>query len=441
MFDKEFREVPEEGPVHRTSAVVVLFWLISAKVSIQNAVAQSAPGMRRSVVIPKLQATYGARRAFALSPDGASVAYLHVETIGQQNESSVDIIDTRSARTVFSYALPAYEMRFNSWESWNTRTTFLYYCEDGKYLIAPNGYGETYVLDTRNYQLHVILDLKAGRAEKRDAIPMPNDPGPRDAQAVCAARGDVIAFRLSEYSGAASVRAFNLDSGQEIALPSQVAMIEAISPDGSRLAVGSGEPYEVKVFDLRRDHVFRIPVTREIVSAGKQLCFVGDWRVAFRNGWTSGPVPGRPTPFASSQNPDPSTFLAWNIETGAVSATKIDPDLRGAGFIDVSADGRVVLSDAGKANWCNGCSRSKQVEINYSEITLWSRETGAVIAKSPHLPIIHHSCPLISFDILGGECYSYDEAPRLSLSANGNAVLVYWASGGKPVEVFFAPHS
>lgn len=440
--------------MHRASAVLV-FVFGSVTCLSTNLPAQAFPSMTKFVVIPRSEdlSLSPARGAFALSPDGEFLAYLRIQNtpaagrsepdlVQSRNRTSIEVFDTRSARKLFTYSLPEYEVRSQSWNAWNTRTVFLHYCDNGQYLVASYEYGEIYVLDTRQYHAHAILDLKSGEAglhqdEPSHAI----DPGPNFAQAVCAASGDMVAFRLWNYSGSSSVRAFVLDTGKEIGLPLQFPNSGtladlAISPYGSRVAIW-GSKDTLEIFDLQKNQVTLIPVAEEIARMGV-TCFVGEWMIALRqSGLAHEPVPDRPMVPAFSKNPDPSTFLSWDVRTGAVAITNIDPDARGAGFLDVSADGRVVLSDTGKASWCYPCNRgSHMVKIDYSQVTLWNRETGQAIAQSPHLPPVHHKCPLIP-DVF--ECDSWDEAPELELSANGNAVLAYWPSGGKPVEVFFAP--
>ena len=443
-----------------------------------NAVDPSSVGTMTPVVVTThLDAistnTRHTSEAFTLSPDGTLVAHLRIETgpppIRSQTllrrdapaaplvvgKGSLEILRPATSNVVATYSIPAFVDPTNRWEDWNRGPAVVQYCDNGKYLVASAGVGKVYILETETYQPYAVIDLDAVKLPP----PYPYDGRAPDQQLLgwqfdCAANGNIAAFQMEGGRfGKGVVKVFDLDSGAEITGVDELSQKPllaniAISASGTYLAIiqddrnPSTTDKSVLIYDLRDKTIAgRISVPdNELHTHQPHVWFVGESKIAMKRQrqWIDTTSDAKFMGNLHKDSSNPATLACWDIATGKMLDTNAYPDAAGIGLIDISADGKTVLSDTGSSNWCSTCNHNEgKFEISAFQLTFWDRATARAIAQTPRLRVIHHhDCfPLQLFG-----CMTEDESPWVLMSRDGDAALVGWRSPGNPILLYTIRH-
>jgi hypothetical protein len=369
-----------------------------------------------TTVVPAM----GVPEAVAISPDGYSVAMMYEDTT--TTTDAIEVHDIRSGR-VQSYLFP--QGRVGS-----SVSPPISYCDGGKYLVAYDGPGTLYVIDTRNLQLHTSIDAWS--------LPKQTASNGEDILLSCSAESSLAVLADGNSNGAVMLALLDLESGKQIADLSNTIKGRhqgdgiAISPNGTQLAVatwifgqGRGSTLElisipekrsVGAFDLERQILsmdrrsFVVPTRHQLSFAGEHTVMVGGLGCDDQ-GETCLPNAGH-------------RFRVIDLSGAAADRALAQPGMEAYRFSGASADGDVLFGYTGAESRCTSCNSGLgEIKISNARFTVWDRNSARVIAQSPSLHVQVHSCWL---NIGLGACTSYERPPQLQMSANGKAVLAFW---------------
>lgn len=421
-------EVRNQAACSRSVLVGAFALCFSFVLSCPHAVCQSntnAPAkLTGTVITPKLGIKSGGTGysdTFKLSPDGAYLAHLHQDNIQAGNSihaavrSTVEIRDARSSTVVTTFHTPLAEDEESDFDIRDS----LQYCDSGKYLLVSPGRDRFYVIETKTYQQHAVIDLdfKTLHATSKLVRWL--------ARASCAASGNVVAFSPADGEHSV-VRVFNLDTGDEIQETNRLfhpTGITDVDVSSSAKYVMIPDRLSYVIFNMQTGAVAsRIPPNFANAPFGSYpgpVRFVGDSMLS--EVWSTN------IPISDGRQ---SLYL-WDIKAGtrAQVIDKLDPKARDVSIAGLSADGRTILAYTRKTS-------HDEERVKGASFSLWDRESGRLIAQSQSLKVIHYHCPL---GITSFGCAPGDDSPWLTLSQSGNAVAVWYASGGQPVTVYTLP--
>jgi WD40 repeat protein len=363
----------------------------------------------------------GVPDAVAISPDGNSVAmmYYNVTVSGD----AIEVHDIRSGR-VASLLLPIWKDAGYPVLPWSK------YCDGGKYLLASNGMNLA-VIETHSLQLHTSIELFGGKHVLD-----------------CSAESGVAVIADSSSEGASYLWAVDLESGTESADLSVSLKGRyqgdgiAISPNGTQLALATwrfgasqGSTLElISIPEKKSIGTFALP--KSIRVPKHQLSFAGEHAV----------MVGEEGCDDKSETCLPYVGRAFQVidlnNAGGAAQVLAQPGMEAYRFSGGSADGVVVFGYTGAESRCTSCNGTGETKISDARFTVWDRNSGRVIARSPSLHVQVHSCWL---NIGLASCTSYQRPPELQMSANGKAILAFSPpldySQAKPgdakVEVFY----
>jgi len=424
---------------------------------------------------------------FAISPDGSSLVHVPTGVIQGERiyESIFDVEDVKKSSQIAAIKLPAEPktgFQFNHIE----------FCDHGRYLLAV-GPGTTIypsadqtstaqdlitaqsedfvkILDMKYNSLHAEISLStAEHSLPPEALARSKQVNPEfhwkkewhgEAQfAACAANAPIAAIVISYGNEFSALKILNLDTGTEaqgfgdIAIQTGVMGL-AVSPQGSSLVLysagsmhggeGEGAPNRRLMFiDLQNKKVGRTIWVRNDDESRASIAYAGESTVAAE--LVSQEYLGY-SPSDSHLEPrykfhNHASVHFFDVGTSSELQVISDPNVDDFSFEGVSADGRIVLAYTGKSHICKSCNRGMgEQEVTDARFTLWNRETGQPIARSPELKVVHHTCSWFSLDYWTWKsCVASDEAPTLKLNQNGDAVVASWASGGEPIQVYSLP--
>ena len=423
---------------------------------------------------------------FAISPDGSFLVHSPSGVIQGERvyESLFDVENVKKTSPVAAIKLPVQPntgFQFNHIE----------FCDHGRYLLAVGPEATIYpgadrtsttgdlitaqsedlvkILDMKSNSLHA--DISLGTAEHSlppEALARFKQVNPEfhwtkewhgEVQfAACAANAPIAAIVISYGNEFSRLKILNLDTGAEtqgfgsIAIQTGVMGL-AVSPQGSSLALyragampgGDGEGAPNHCFTLVNLQNKKIGKTIWVKSDDAfkaSIAYAGESTVATELvsqeylGYS--PSDSHLEPRYSFHNHASVHF--FDVGTGSELQVISDPSVDDFSFEGMSADGRIMLAYTGKSDICKSCNRGMgKQEITDARFTLWNRETGQPIARSPELKVIHHTCSFFSLRDRIANCVESDEAPTLKLDQDGNAVAASWATGGEPIEVYTSP--
>jgi hypothetical protein len=183
----------------------------------------------------------------------------------------------------------------------------------------------------------------------------------------------------------------------------------AISPDGTRVAISLGFSSPEEEGNLHSED--RNVLVLDVDS--------GQTTVAINTGYLAGPirfVPGDPLALAtvSEQGPEKDhkkdSVKVWNAKSGALIREISYPPEGARYYLDVSEDGRVVMSYTRRLKYdFSWLGKEYGAKIFDIRVRLWDLKTGKVIATSPDL---------LPFSMEGS-------SQRFRLSPSGNLVLMH----------------
>jgi hypothetical protein len=273
--------------------------------------------------------------------------------------------------------------------------------------------------------------------------------------AVCAANAPIAAIVINYGNEISTVKILNLDTGAETqgfgGIPGQTNVVGlAVSPQGSSLALlGEGNvpgahdlnDHRITTVDLQSKKIIRaIGVKSSTNFASVPIAYAGESTIAAElvDREYLGYSPSDP-PQLQYHSHDHASVHFFDVQTGSESQVISDPSVDDFSLKGVSADGRIMLAYTGKSRICKSCNGgSGEQEVTDARFTLWNRETGQPIGRSPELKVVHHTCPWFTW-LSWGSCVASDETPRLKLSQDGHAVVASWVSGGEPIQVYSLP--
>jgi hypothetical protein len=149
--------------------------------------------MKETDVIPKMAES----DAVALSRDGKLLAHLHTDfdssIVGDQGRNTVEVLDVATSKVVATYQMPRIVEGTSKNKDWWPGPERLMYCAGDSYLLVSSGPGMYRVLDTRNYQPRMTVNL---RAVPVPASLQPSQEAHVSLQTTCATSGDVVAFHM-----------------------------------------------------------------------------------------------------------------------------------------------------------------------------------------------------------------------------------------------------
>jgi hypothetical protein len=322
----------------------------------------------------------------------------------------------------------------------------LTYCDGGKYLLAFTGPDILDVVDAHNFQLHasiVLSDLHPllkGQPASKSFGEMPLYSG---VVVDCATSKGVAALAFWGDLQPFSVKLFDLDKGLETAdLAGSYEVTGrngsfrryqgdgmAISPDGSKVALltwqwGGDKGSGVDLLDARTGTQLKRLFLGDPFRIRHRLTFAGNDALIIGQR----PCPGNDV--CDYKNlPSGRTLRIWNFGGDGSVKTLSWPGAEIYGSFGAPADGSVVFAYTGDESYCKTCNGGHgELRITDARFTVWARQSGHAMMRSPKLRIDAHSC---GFRIIGA-CESYDQAPELQMSANGEAVLAFWPEGDPP---------
>jgi hypothetical protein len=433
--------------------------------------------MAETVIVPRANPY----EPFAISTDGSLVVHTPTGIIQSERvyESIVDVQDVKSSSQVATFRLPVQP---------NTGFQFkdIEFCDDGRYLVAIGPVAAIYpgqdpasiagdlitslsedfikILDMKSMSLHADISLSAAEHS------YPPEALAKYRQfnkewhgwvsfAACAANAPIAVIVIDYGNNMGAVKIFNLETGIEVpgfeGIPIQKEVLGlAVSPQGSSLALFRSEnmpggndenapDHCITVVDLQDKKTRRtIWVKSDTPSNANPIAYAGESTVAAE---LSTMEMIQQTGFGVSHDPPsfryPTSVHIFDIVSGSEVRVISDPDADDFSLQEISADGRTMLAYAGRSHQCKSCNHGQgQRVISDAHFTLWNPMTGKLIARSPELKIVHHTCPWLSLhDLIWRSCVSSDEAPILKFSQNGNAVAASWVFGGEPIEVYSLP--
>lgn len=420
---------------------------------------------------------------FAISPNGSFLVHAPSGIIQSERiyESIFDVRDVRSSRQVATIKLPV-----------QAKTGFQFrdveFCDHGRYLLAVGPVITIYpgqdptstagdlitaasedfvkILDMKYNSLHADISLSAAEHS------FPPEVLARYKQinpewhlrkewhggvlfAACAANAPIAAIVINFGNEMSTVKILNLDTGAETqgfgGLPGETNVVGlAVSPQGSSLALfGEGNApgahdlndHRITTVDLQRKKIIRaVGVKSSTNFASVSIAYAGESTIAVElvDREYLGYSPSDP-PQLQYRSHDHASVHFFDVLTGSESQVISDPSVDDFSLKGISADGRIMLAYAGKSRICKSCNDgSGEQEVTDARFTLWNRETGQPIGRSPELKVIHHTCPWFRW-LSWGSCVASDETPTLKLSQDGHAVVASWVSGGEPIQLYSLP--
>lgn len=425
----------------------------------------------------------------ALSPDGRRLAILEQwtgmpETAGNQNvaaqQDRVAILDTASDRQIATIFPPPGD--------WNQGKQLpvdqpLRYCDNGRYILAFVGRDTLFAFRTSDYGAQTAIRL--GGIPPRGTTPAPAAWDAKDKQhpslrfgqlpvgpppqfdvpgvhsQVFYQGGDMFfGFQIDcakaspflVISANGVVRVINLDSGENVADVGNALKhyffhgSTAISPDGSRVAVIElnstwRHGTQVSVADVRTgqriySEYLGFPdgevSTYQLVFAGNHTLLAAEKPRGSTdydgNGPAKGEMPGEPTDQSGFLQ---NTIWALDLDAGGKKREFSQLGRRACGYIDASADGKILLGRS-RVEFRHHRDLGSVLDVVRDRFVFWNLESGRQIAESPSLPIEQSFLyPFLDLDT-GGWFLSfpyYQYTPEIRMSDDGRTAISYM--GGK----------
>ncbi len=344
-------------------------------------------------------------QAAAVSPDARYIAVVLLNSSQQAdgswaNAESVQVLDPGTGKVVSSRALEHGALVKSG--SLDPSGAFICYCDEGKYLLAYDGYGEVDVFDSVSFALASQIDLNRQNGFST---------GVR-VKIACSSASDSVAISLQGgKAGTGLVKVVEISSGRDVATwhedrASDEIKALNISQDGTEIALLLGNAQwplrapvgpNIEVRDTRHSEVLSQFSTGDASSG---LLFDGNSAVATVQGSAGGRFSGK------------RGVVIWNAETGKETMRLVDAHADVYGSIASSADGRFVLGYIPEIHGCALCNGLEgRVEVKKQQFAVWDASTGKQVFRSQSFgPVVRLFQP---------EC---------TLSERGNVVMVYWPS-------------
>lgn len=425
---------------------------------------------------------------FAISPDGSILVHAPSGIFQGERvyESIFDVEDVKKSSQAAAIKLPIQPktgFQFNHIE----------FCDHGRYLLAVGPAATIYpgpdqtstagdlitaesedfvkILDMKYNSLHADISLStAEHSLPPEALARYKQVNPdwhsekewhgEVRFAACAANAPIAAIVINYGNEVSTVKILNLDIGAEAqgfgGIPVQTDVVGlAISPQGSSLALyrmgnmpggdGEGAPNHCfTLVDLQNKKIGRTIWVKSDDAFNASIAYAGESTVAAE--LVSQEYLGYSPSDSHSLEPrfsfrNHASVHFFDVGTGSELQVISDPSVDDFSLEGMSVDGRIMLAYSGKSHICKSCNRGMgEKEVTDARFTLWNRETGQPIARSPELKVVHHTCPFFSLrDWIMKNCIESDEAPTLKLNQDGDAVVASWASGGEPIQVYSLP--
>jgi hypothetical protein len=273
------------------------------------------------------------------------------------------------------------------------------------------------VLDGRNYQTlsEIAFPLPTMRSGEEIVL-----------NSSCAANAGTAVFELLHApSPVGTLRVFDLDSGKQISAvdleltPGRDMNVE-VSPSGTYAALikesppaqaGAISSDDLEILDLQtKTAIGQVHTGMRQV----QTAFVGDTEIAVASS-------------ATDSLPADTVINLFDVRSGTlVERLSALPQVARAP-IGASADGRFVVGYTG-----NESLIGQALQIKDAHFTIWNRETGKIMARSPDLPV--SKTKIEALDLTPWSTKNYVR-PVILVDDAGNAVVVtgYMA---EPVDVY-----
>lgn len=368
---------------------------------------------------------------FALSPDGYFIARYRTRNEGTMDigpSFSVEIWDVLSSKLVSTIPIPPFHALPGHAGTWFADPNQVQYCNNGKYLLATDEGGKFYVFSAESGQMRNAIDFnKVHLAAAPEGVePALAQTGADYVNVACAANGPIAAFLLKggRFGKNGVIEVFDLDSGQEFEGFDQASgglrvQSIALSPSGARLAILRYETFEyagITVFDVgSRSVLTTISFEPDLGRDWDNLEFAGEHRVTVAV---------------------TNLVQLWDIDHDALIRTISDPNADNFKFKGLSAGGHRLLALSSRTHFCRSCNLGTgQQKVDDARFTLWDVDTGALVARSRSLKVVHHRCWLGH----GGglfNCTTFDEPPQLGLSQNGEGIVSSYGDTGEPFSVY-----
>jgi WD40 repeat protein len=372
----------------------------------------------------------------AISPDGKVVAIMLSAT-------TIEVREVQSDRVIKRFALR--EVSEDPKKVQLSMTPTLAFCDGGHFVMAMNQPNFVHLIDALNFQIHATIDL-------RDLYVNVNGSQPGQSFAdsnllsnsgvfACSANSNVAAIAFSG-GREGPVKLFNLETGREVADLTRLfgppdGYYEnggiAVSPDGSRVAIVIGWcECKVDLIDTRSKAILKtLTLAPAWRGNGHRLVY----RVAFAgNEALLTGVDNCSSQFCDTEaGPESRSVQVWDLRGKGSVKNLSSPGRETYRFFGGSANGDVIYSFSASEKLCSSCNDGTGgLKVSDARFSVWDRESWKTIAHSPQLLVIHHRC---WFSV---SCREWDEVPQLQMSANGEAILATWPSGGDnaPFKVF-----
>jgi hypothetical protein len=385
----------------------------------------------------------------AISADGTQVAMLHQETANGPGQFVVEVRNVQSGQQVSKLTMPpATEDRNTPYYTLSRRLSF---CDGGKYLLAFADPDRLYVADTRTYTFRDPIHLSALRLRAEgnpgNPDPPPDTPIPSGPVEIdCAASSSVAVLGFSEGVGVAVIKVIDLVSGKDLVdlggiyYPLFFKGLAhdyqgdglAISPDGSKVAIGvwqAGEVggFAVDVVDVKSPQLLKTVFLHDGFRNEHRIAFAGEGTVVIGE-----PECDSDVKCDLRSPPTDRKLRLWDFgTTGAVKrlGTLFHESYRTFG---ASADGNEVFAYTGDESYCGFCNSGHgELKVHNARFTVWDRASGNVLTLSPSLRVENHPCPWL---VIMGSCDSSEQVPEMQMSANGKAILAFWPGADFPPE-------
>jgi|HubBroStandDraft_1064217.scaffolds.fasta_scaffold04608_3 WD40 repeat protein len=342
-----------------------------------------------------------------LSPTAKIVLNLRIWKVGAQEPIAI---------TQMSASQEA-ELDFASGRPFRRPEGFVQYCDHGSGIMVSDPHGTLYYLNPQT------LEVLHATATNMSMGGTRTDPLLTSERVFCAANSPRAV--LAAYGGLGNgrygnglVRVYDLTSG---ALLQEWDMTKhpycfgdaAISPSGNQIAVSrvpeNGWRRAKDVQNLELFEVSSGKLTLQIKTGHLpgRIVFAGESRIATDD--TVVPQPFYPHP----------KIKLWDTSNGKLISEFSDPKVGARRFVGASSDGSVILGYIPKEVLRTAHFSPFWNESLEQRFRLWDVATGKMIATSPLI------FPRLNLTVNGRNA---ELDPSLELSANGEAVLVFWKS-------------
>lgn len=371
-----------------------------------------------------------------ISPDGSTVATLGF--VSGAPADAIEIWDVTSGHEVNKVYLPKV-----SWDKGGQLrvSPLLQFCDQGKYLAAFDRLNKIYIIDTKDYTVHAAIalaEIPVGLHQGGTPRPLREVSGYNAIELSCSAGSAFAALRVW-MNGKNVVKVFDFDAGAETAdLTESFDGIQgdgvAISPDGSKVAADVWNMQPAGPYD-EYDEVAEV-VDRASGKLIQRLDF-GDrkglnrYQLSFsgENALVVGLPLCQKVMCDDSVMPYGRTIRVLEPQSKEQIKTFGAEGAEAYRFSGASADGREVFGYTGVEKFCRDCNGvSGELKITNARFTVWDRESGKILVRSPKLRVQQHKCHWLVL----GACEDSESVPDLQLSDNGKSVVALWPNFDRP---------